>query len=38
MLREIEQRFPVPHYVAVDDKLRILAEMKGLWGARLTGV
>jgi FMN phosphatase YigB (HAD superfamily) len=38
MLREIEQRFPARHYVVVDDKPRILTQMKRLWGARLTSV
>jgi FMN phosphatase YigB (HAD superfamily) len=38
MLSEVERRFPARHYVMVDDKLRILAAMKGLWGGRLTTV
>ena len=38
MLDEIEQRYPARHYVMVDDKLRILAEMKTQWGDRLTTV
>ncbi len=38
MLDEVEQRYPARHYVMVDDKLRILAAMKKLWGARLTTV
>jgi FMN phosphatase YigB (HAD superfamily) len=37
-LREIEQRFPARHYVMVDDKLRILAAVKGQWGKRVTTV
>ena len=38
MLDEVEQRYPARHYVMVDDKLRILAAMKDLWGGRLTTV
>jgi hypothetical protein len=38
MLSEVERRFPARHYVMVDDKLRILAAMKALWGDRLTTV
>jgi FMN phosphatase YigB (HAD superfamily) len=38
MLDEIEQRYPARHYVMVDDKLRILAAMKKIWGERLTTV
>jgi len=29
---------PAQHYVMVDDKLRILAEMKKVWGNRLTTI
>lgn len=36
MLKEIESRYPACHYVMVDDKLRILAAMKKIWGDRLT--
>jgi hypothetical protein len=35
---DVEKRFPAEHYVLVDDKLRILAAMKKVWGARLTTV
>ena len=35
MLDDVEQRYPARHYVMVDDKLRILAEMKKVWGNRL---
>ena len=38
MLADVEQRHPARHYVMVDDKLRILAAMKKLWGTRLTTV
>src|SRR6185312_4489971 len=38
MLGEVERRYPARHYVIVDDKLRILAAMKAIWGARLTTV
>lgn len=38
MLTEVEERYPARHYVMVDDKLRILAAMKNVWGDRLTTV
>jgi hypothetical protein len=38
MLGDLEQRYPARHYVMVDDKLRILAAMKKVWGERLTTV
>ena len=38
MLAEVAQRYPARHYVMVDDKLRILAAMKKIWGDRLTTV
>ena len=38
MLDDVEQRYPARHYVMVDDKLRILAAMKNVWGNRLTTV
>jgi len=38
MLDDIERRYPARHYVMVDDKLRILAAMKQVWGDRLTSV
>ena len=38
MLACVERRFPAHHYVMVDDKLRILAAMKQVWGERLTTV
>src|ERR1700739_66191 len=37
-LDDIERRFPADHYVLVDDKLRILAAVKRLWGDRVTAV
>lgn len=38
MLDDVEQKFPAGHYVMVDDKLRILAAMKRVWGGKLTTV
>jgi FMN phosphatase YigB (HAD superfamily) len=38
MLNDVEQRYPAGHYVMIDDKLRILAAMKKVWGDRLTTV
>lgn len=38
MLDDVEARFPARHYVMVDDKLRILAAMKRIWGDRVTTV
>ncbi len=38
MLDDVESRYPAHHYVMVDDKLRILAAMKKIWGDRLTTV
>ena len=38
MLADPDQRYPARHYVVVDDKLRILAAMKQVWGGRLTTV
>jgi FMN phosphatase YigB (HAD superfamily) len=37
-LADVEARFPAAHYVVVDDKLRILAAIKKLWGRRVTTV
>ena len=37
-LADVERRYPAAHYVMVDDKLRILAAMKGAWGRRVTTV
>lgn len=38
MLDDVAQRYPASHYVMVDDKVRILAAMKAVWGDRLTTV
>ncbi len=38
MLEAVAERYPARHYVMVDDKLRILAAMKKIWGDRLTTV
>jgi FMN phosphatase YigB (HAD superfamily) len=38
MLADVEQRYPAARYVMVDDKVRILAAMKAVWGERLTTV
>ena len=38
MRDDVERRYPARHYVMVDDKLRILAAMKTVWGERLTTV
>ena len=37
-LTDVEARYPAAHYVMVDDKLRILAAIKRLWGSRVTTV
>jgi hypothetical protein len=37
-LEDVERRFPADHYVLIDDKLRILAEVKKIWGAKVTTV
>src|SRR5215831_19948933 len=37
-LEDVEQRFPASHYVLIDDKLRILAAVKKIWGAKVTTV
>jgi FMN phosphatase YigB (HAD superfamily) len=38
MLEDVERRYPAERYVMVDDKVRILAAMKAIWGDRLTTV
>ena len=38
MLEAVERLHPAAHYVMIDDKLRILAAMKAIWGNRLTTV
>lgn len=35
MLSEVERHYPARRYVMVDDKLRVLAAMKAIWGERL---
>src|SRR5438445_1227836 len=37
-LPDVEVRFPAAHYIVVDDKLRILAALKKVWGDRVTTV
>ena len=37
-LDDVEQRYPAEHYVLIDDKVRILAAVKKVWGARVTTV
>src|SRR5262250_430268 len=35
-LGDVERRYPAAHYVLVDDKPRILAAVKKIWGRRVT--
>ena len=37
-LADVERHFPARHYVLVDDKVRILAAVKKIWGTRVTTV
>jgi FMN phosphatase YigB (HAD superfamily) len=37
-LEDVERCYPSEHYVLVDDKLRILAAVKKIWGSRVTTV
>jgi FMN phosphatase YigB (HAD superfamily) len=37
-LDDVERRYPAEHYVVIDDKVRILAAIKAVWGDRLTTV
>jgi FMN phosphatase YigB (HAD superfamily) len=37
-LADVERRFPAERYVVVDDKLRILHAIKGVWGSRVCTV
>ena len=37
-LDDVEKRFPADHYVLVDDKLRILTDVKKVWGDKVTTV
>jgi FMN phosphatase YigB (HAD superfamily) len=38
MLKDVEKLYPAKHYVMVDDKLRLLAAIKQIWGKRVTTV
>ena len=38
MLEAVAARYPARHYVMIDDKLRILAMIKQVWGDRVTTV
>jgi FMN phosphatase YigB (HAD superfamily) len=38
MLDAVARRYPADHYVMIDDKLRILAAMKSVWGEKLTTI
>lgn len=38
MLDTLSQLYPAEHYVMIDDKLKILSEMKSIWRDRLTTV
>jgi hypothetical protein len=37
-LQDVERRFPADHYILIDDKIRILSEVKKIWGDRVTTV
>jgi hypothetical protein len=37
-LEYVERLYPADHYVLIDDKLRILAAVKKIWGERVTTV
>jgi FMN phosphatase YigB (HAD superfamily) len=37
-LADVERLYPAKHYVLIDDKLRILAAVKKIWGERVTTV
>ncbi len=37
-LDDVEARYPADHYVFVDDKVRLLAAVKEIWGRRVTTV
>ncbi|MFN8223317.1 MAG: hypothetical protein U0R50_08765 [Gaiellales bacterium] len=37
-LDDVAARYPADHYVLVDDKVRILAAVKAVWGSRITTV
>ena len=37
-LDDVERRFPADHYILIDDKIRILSDVKKIWGSRVTTV
>jgi hypothetical protein len=37
-LEDVEHRFPADHYILIDDKIRILTEVKKIWGSKVTTV
>jgi len=37
-LEDVAQRYPADHYILIDDKVRILAAIKDVWGERVTTV
>ena len=37
-LEDVERRYPADHYVLIDDKLRILTEVKKVWRERVTTI
>jgi FMN phosphatase YigB (HAD superfamily) len=37
-LQDVEHRFPADHYILIDDKIRILTDVKKVWGDRVTTV
>ena len=37
-LEDVERRYPAENYVLIDDKLRILAAIKKIWGDRVTTI
>ena len=38
MLDDVEQRYPAREYVLIDDKVRILTAVKGVWAERVTTI
>ena len=37
-LDDVALRYPAQHYVLIDDKLRILSAVKGIWGSSVTTI
>src|SRR5271165_1020350 len=37
-LDDVECRFPAPHYIMIDDKVRLLTAIKNVWKSRVTTV